>query len=276
MRMTWLALFCLWIPLTVSPARAETRVALVIGNSAYEHTARLANPRNDAVAMASTLRRLGFEVVDGYDLGIEGLRELLAGFGRKASRADVATVFYAGHALQVNGTNYILPVDARLNREQDLNWQAIPLNFILDELSGVRKLKMVLLDACRDNPLASSMARSMGTRSGNVGRGLAVVRDAPGDTLIAYATAGGKTAADGAGRNSPFTQALLSHLEEPDLEIRLLFGKVSDSVTRFTDGRQKPYVYTDLGGTPYYLKGGTPAAAASAPAVSVPAPTVGA
>ncbi|GAB6051222.1 hypothetical protein JCM17960_00420 [Magnetospira thiophila] len=241
-------------------AQAEKRVALVIGNSAYQHTAKLANPSHDAKAVAAALRRLDFDVVDGYDLNINAFRSLLSGFGRKAADADVATVYYAGHALQVNGTNYVLPVDARLAREQDLNWQAIPMNFILDELAGAKKLKMVLLDACRDNPLANSMSRAMGSRSSSVGRGLAVIGGRVSKTLIAYATGAGDTASDGAGKHSPFTKALLANLETPGLEIRLLFGKVSDNVRKATSGRQEPYVYTSLGGDAFYLKPGTPAA----------------
>jgi len=244
-------------------AAAESRVALVIGNAAYRNAPRLANPRNDAEAVAGALKRLGFAVVVGFDLDVGALRDTLADFGRKAEGAEVAVAYYAGHAIQVGGTNYILPVDARLNREQDLNWQTIPVDYVLDELAGARKLKIVLLDACRDNPLAQRMARGMGTRSASVGRGLAVVQRKVTDTLIAYATGAGDVAEDGAGGHSPFTEAFLAHIDEPGLEIRRFFGKVSDTVRAKTGGRQEPYVYTSLGGDAFFWR---PGAASAAPA----------
>jgi len=236
-------------------APIQTRVALVIGNGAYEHTARLPNPANDAQAMAGMLESLGFDVLSGVDANKRTMESLLRQFGSKAERADIALVFYAGHGIQVDGQNYLLPTDARLSNERDLKWDAVPLDYVMDESARAGRLRMVLLDACRDNPLASQMASSMGTRSVAVGRGLAAVASPAGqaDTMIAYATEAGQVAADGEGRNSPFTQALLAHMDEPGVELRLLMGRVRDSVREQTHGRQTPWVNNSLGATEYYL-----------------------
>ncbi|SMH31918.1 ABC transporter substrate-binding protein [Azospirillum agricola] len=248
------------------PASAEKRVALVIGNAAYEAEARLGNPVNDARAMSAALRRLGFEVTDGYDLTIDRMLATLRDFSRTAGGADVALVYYAGHGLQVEGENYLLPVDARLNREQELRRQAVALDEVLAELRDARRLRLVILDACRNNPFAKRLARSMGQRSVMVGRGLARIDRVDSDTLVAFATGADSIADDGIGQaNSPFTRALLEHLEAPGLDIRLVFGRVRDSVRMATKNEQTPFVYNSLGGDAYYLKPGAPPPA-SAPA----------
>jgi hypothetical protein len=254
----------------VNGVTAEDRVALVIGNSAYQHTTPLTNPGNDARAMADLLARLDFEVVQGRDLDKRAMESLLRQFGQQAGMADVALVFYAGHALQVGGENYLLPIDARLTSEGDLKWEAIPLAFVMEEADRAARLRLILLDACRDNPLAEQMARSVRGRSASVGRGLAIIdtTSTVTDTLIAYATEAGAIADDGRGRNSPFTEALLEHLPTPGKEIRLVMGDVRDAVSRKIHGRQIPWVNASLGGTEYILAPGSTPSPAPSPTVA--------
>ena len=235
----------------------ERRVALVIGNSSYVSAPALPNPANDARAMSDTLRRLGFIVQEGIDLDAAGMESTLRAFGAAAEAADVALVFYAGHGIQVDGTNYLLPVDVTLNRERDLNYEAVSLDLILSEVSQADKLAVVILDACRDNPFAGQLQAAMGpTRSAAVGRGLGRV-DAPADTLVAFATRDGAVADDGDGANSPYTAALLQHLDEPDLEIGHYFRKVRDTVIASTRGRQEPFVYGSLSAQLFFFNPGS-------------------
>lgn len=238
------------------PAAAQDtyrRVALVIGNSDYVSAPALPNPRNDALAMSDGLRRLGFAVQEGIDLDAAGMTSILRTFGGLAETADVAVVFYAGHGIQVDGQNYMLPVDVSLERERDLNYEAVSLDLILSEVSQARKLAVVILDACRDNPFAGQLQASMGpTRSTAIGRGLGQV-DAPADTLVAFATRDGSVAEDGTGINSPFTSALIAHLGEPGVEIGHYFRKVRDTVVASTSGRQEPFVYGSLSAEQFYL-----------------------
>ena len=242
------------------PAQAQPdlkRVALVIGNAAYANAPQLANPRNDARAMATSLRNLGFIVEEGIDLDTAGMYGAVRAFGALAETADVALVFYAGHGIQVDGVNYMLPTDVSLTRERDLNYEGVPLELILSEVSQTKRLGVVILDACRDNPFAQDLARSMGpTRSALVGRGLARVEAAPADTLVAFATRDGAVADDGDGVNSPYTTALLRHLQEPGVEIGQYFRKVRDSVLDSTNGRQEPFVYGSLSADQFYLNPG--------------------
>ncbi len=252
MKITSLVLVVL-IGFLASPVLAEKRVALVIGNSAYKHTAELRNPRNDAEALAEKLSGLNFSVVEGYDLDHREAREKLREFGAVVRDADVALFFYAGHALQVDGKNYLLPVDARLEDERDLSFEALPMYLVQDELSSAKQLRLVILDACRDNPLAVSMNRWSGSRSVTQARGLARVETTStdrktADTLIAYATNANTTADDGSGNHSPYTNALLRHIATPGLDVRLMFGRVGDSVQEETNNRQEPFVYGSLGG----------------------------
>ena len=238
---------------SVTAQVAQGRVALVIGNSNYQSVPALPNPANDAFAMSESLRRLGFVVQEGIDLDAAGMASTLRSFGALAETADVALVFYAGHGIQIDGQNYMLPVDASLRRERDLNYEAVPLDLILSEVSQARKLAIVILDACRDNPFAGQLQEAMGpTRSAAVGRGLGRV-DAPADTLVAFATRDGSVAEDGTGFNSPFTTALLTHLGEPGVEIGHYFRKVRDSVIASTNGRQEPFVYGSLSAEQFYL-----------------------
>ena len=229
------------------PAFAAKRVALVIGNAAYEHTTALRNPVNDATDMARALRALDFEVVEGLDLSEAGFDEKRREFAKKSRGAEVTLLFYAGHGLQMNGQNYLVPVDAKLEEEIDLDLEAIKLDDLMGQMRGDTNL--VFLDACRDNPLARGLARSMGaSRSAAVGRGLAQLGTegtVPG-MLIAYATQPGNVAKDGEGRNSPFTGALLKHIGTPGQSVNDLLTAVTDAVMGGTNDDQRPWVHFSL------------------------------
>jgi formylglycine-generating enzyme required for sulfatase activity len=256
---------CLVLCLLAAPALAEKRVALVIGNSAYKHAPALANPRNDAEGIATSLRRLKFDVLLGVDLDKPGLERLLRGFADRIEKSDVAMVFYAGHGLQVHGRNYLVPVDAKLDKETDLGFEAISLDFIQTLMEQSQRVNIMMLDACRDNPLARNLARSMGTRSTAIGRGLGQTQAGVG-TLIVYATQPGNVALDGEGRNSPFTEALLAHLEAPGLEVRQILTRVRQAVIQATKGRQVPWDSSSLTGDFFF------AAAPQPPGTTPPVP----
>ncbi len=260
--------------LFASMARAEQRVALVIGNSAYQSVTPLPNPANDARAVAEKLARLGFDVTPVIDGDKRTMDQALRAFGRRAAAADVAMVFYAGHGVQVDGHNYLVPVDAHAPQQtQDLRYDFVDVAAITDELAGARRLRIVVLDACRDNPIATQLSRSLGRSLGGA-RGLAAPADMD-NTLIAYATAADATAADGDGAHSPFTSALLAHIGDPGLDIRLMFGRVRDEVRRATANRQNPFVYVSLGGDSFVFNPGETAPAAVAPALALaPAPSL--
>ena len=256
------ACLLLAIALPVVPALAEKRVALVIGNSAYKHAPALANPRNDAEGMAAALKRLKFDVVLGVDLDETGMRRQLQDFANRLEKAEVALVFYAGHGLQVGGRNYLVPVDAKLEKENDLVFQAVALDQIQRLLEQGQRTSIIILDACRDNPLARNLARSMGTRSTAIGRGMAQSQTGLG-TLIVYATQPDNVALDGDDKNSPFTAALLRHIETPGLEARSMLTRVRASVIQTTKSRQVPWVSESMTGDFYF-------AAAPAPGTSPP------
>jgi hypothetical protein len=236
--------------LLLAPPAAEAqqrRVALVIGNGAYEHTPRLVNPANDARRMAELLRASGMEVIEGIDLDRQRMNETLREFGNRLEGGAVGLFFYAGHGLQVAGENYLLPVDARLQRERDLEFEAIPLGRVLRVMEDSVPTRLVFLDACRDNPLAQSLARGMGTRSAAIGRGLGAVTAGRG-TMVSYATQPGNVALDGEGENSPFTAALLRHLAEPGLDVSLAMRRVREAVLEQTGQRQVPWEHSSLVG----------------------------
>ncbi len=241
-----LALMLFFLGLS-SQAFAERRVALVIGNSAYRHVPILANPRNDAADMAAKLKGLGFEVVSGSDLDLGGVRHSIRDFVNRLEGADMALFFYAGHGLQVNGENYLAPVDAQLSSYIDLDFETVPINLILSAMERSTKINLVFLDACRDNPLAGNLSRSMGTRSSAVGRGLAKLGSGIG-SLIAFATQPGNVALDGEGRNSPFTTALLRHLGTPGQDITRDLVQVRRDVLDSTAGKQVPWETSSLTG----------------------------
>jgi len=264
----------LWLLVAVAllavcqPASAEKRVALVIGNSAYQNATPLANPANDAAKVAATLKSAGFDIVDSRrDLAGAESRRALRDFADRARDADIAVVYYAGHGIEVNGSNYLIPVDARLERDTDIYDEALSLDRILIAIEPAKKLRLVILDACRDNPFAKSMKRTVATRA--VGQGLAQIEPNSPNVLIAYSAKAGSTAIDGAGDNSPFTEALTQYIARPGLDVRRAFGFVRDEVLKTTGYRQEPFVYGSLGGEDVPLVPAPKAApAAAAPALS--------
>ena len=230
---------------SASVVLADGRVALVVGNSTYAHMGRLLNPENDAVDIAAALARLGFEVTTELDADRVVLTEALRAFTRRSAGADVSLVFYAGHGIEKDGVNYVVPVDARLERDVDVRFETVTLDDLLVSTTGA-SLRLVLLDACRNNPLARSMQRTAATRTVSGGSFGDLNEDLLGnETLVAYAAAAGTTAADGRGRNSPYTAALLTHLETP-LEIGLLFRRVRAQVLEATGGEQRRHEYHSL------------------------------
>ena len=228
-------------------AQAEKRVALVIGNSAYQHVAELKNPYNDANAMTEKLEALGFEVVSGVDLDLRAMRRTFRQFVGKLDQADLALFFYAGHGLQVHGENYLVPVDAELGSHLDLDFETFPANLILNAMEDATDINLVFLDACRNNPFTRNLARSMGTRSAAVGRGLAKIGSGVG-SLISFATQPGNVALDGDGENSPFTSALVKHLGTPGQDITRDLVLVRRDVLTATKGEQVPWENSSLTG----------------------------
>jgi hypothetical protein len=240
--------YCALAGLHAVPAHAEKRVALVIGNSAYVHASALRNPANDARAIASLLKQAGFdEVALKLDLAFDGMRLALRDFGQTTRGAGVAVVYFAGHGLELGGENFLVPVDATLKSGSSVAFEAATLSSVLDAIRPAGKLRLVILDACRVNPLAARLELAGGlTRS--VPRGLGRI-EPTGDVLVAYAAKAGTVAADGKGKHSPYAEALLSTLATPGLDIRLLMGRVRDLVLAKTGGTQEPFVYGSLGGT---------------------------
>lgn len=231
-----------------TPSQAAKRVALVIGNSAYEHVTPLQNPKNDAQAIAASLEKLGFAVVKGIDLTYAGMRQRLREFAHKLEGAEVSLLFYAGHGLQVHGQNYLAPIDAQLKKELDLEFEAMKMSTILAQMERASRTNIVFLDACRDNPMARNLARNMGTRSTSIGRGLAREETGVG-TLIAFATQPGNVALDGEGNHSPFTAALVKHIETPGLDVALVMRRVRQDVMDATNGSQVPWNNSSLTGS---------------------------
>ena len=251
---------------------ADGRVALVVGNSTYAHIGRLPNPDTDAADISAALRRLGFEVTTELDADRVELTEALRRFTRQSAGADVSLVFYAGHGIEMDGVNYLVPVDARLERDIDVRFETVTVDDLLVSTSGA-SLRLVILDACRNNPLARSMQRTAATRSVSGGSFGDLNEDLLGDeTLVAYAAAAGTTAADGRGRNSPYTAALLSHLETP-LEIGLLFRRVRAQVLASTNGAQRTHEYHSLVGE-HYLSVPPTADSVTVVAAAAPVPDV--
>ena len=243
---------CLCLAMVLMPVGVEARrVALVIGNSAYEHVTQLPNPQNDAADLGVALQDVGFEVQLLNDLSYDALRRSLRDFSGKAAGAEMALIYFAGHGIEVNKHNYLIPIDAQLKTDRDVVFEAVPLDFVLSAVEGARGLRLVLLDACRNNPFASKMKVTSSTRS--IGRGLSSIEPTAG-TLVSFAAKEGTTADDGEGRNSPYTAALLSNLTEPGLEINFLFRKVRDHVINATGGRQEPFTYGSLPSKRIYLK----------------------
>jgi uncharacterized caspase-like protein len=272
-----LSLIC--VVFTAQSAMADKRVAFVVGNGAYKNVAQLPNPPIDAKAMAGVLRNVGFEVVEGTNLTRDKMTEKLLDFGKKAQGADVAVFYYAGHGIAISGTNYLLPVDADIKSEMDVKLgSAINVDLTLDQTMGDAKVKLVFLDACRDNPFAAKI-KSTATRSVSVQTGLAEMKSGEG-TLISFATGPGQTALDGQeGTNSPFTRALIDHITQPGIEIQQAMTEVRAQVNEETNKNQLPWGHTNLIGSVYLnpaaaappaaaSNGATPGAPGASPAVA--------
>ena len=242
-----------WLTVSFSqPALAVKRVALIIGNSAYQNVPRLSNPMNDLEAMSSMLRGAGFDIVDvRRDLKANEMRRALRDFADKVRDADVAIVYFAGHGIEIDGVNYVIPIDAVLERDIDAFDEAVPLDRVLTVIDPAKQLRLVILDACRDNPFGKSMRRTIASRA--IGRGLAKIEPTSPNTLIAFAAKAGSTASDGDSKNSPFTAALVRHLPKPGLDLRKAFGFTRDDVLKATNNKQEPYVYGSLGGDDFPL-----------------------
>jgi tetratricopeptide (TPR) repeat protein len=251
-------------PSTSQPSAMKQgrRVALVIGNAAYKNVLELANPHNDAEAVARSLRNIGFDSVTLVsDATREKLVDSLRVFAEEADAADWAMVYYAGHGIELNGQNYLIPVDAKLAADRDVQFEAVPLAQVLAALDSAKKLRIVLLDACRVNPFMQQMRKTEPTAavpldasSGNrivtrsIGRGLARVEVRTGPTLVVFAAKDGQAALDGDGPNSPFAVAMVQRIATPGVELNKIFRLVRDDVMEATAGRQEPYTYGSLPG----------------------------
>ncbi len=249
------AVMFLWLLLATHVAFAdEQRIALVIGVGGYQNAPHLANPVNDARAIGDSLRRLKFEVTELYDPDFRALNSGIRAFGIRAATADVAVVYYAGHGVQVDKENYLIPADAKLERERDLLYEAMPLDRLLGEVSQASRIGIVLLDSCRNNPFIERVARSMYVAGRAVATtpGLARVDNVPRNTMVVMAAKADQIAEDGQ-EHSPFAAALLAHFQIPGLELSLFFRSVRDTVLRATNNRQEPYVFSSLGAEPFYF-----------------------
>jgi hypothetical protein len=252
----------LFFSVFVTPAFADNRVALVIGNSAYARVPHLPNPVHDAEDVAAALKRSGFEIIVATDLDKAGMDEAMIKFARAARTAEVAMFYYTGHALQFGGINYLVPVDAQINERR-----MVRVDDVIADMQPAKNLRVLVLDSCRDNPLAEQLKRSIGTaRSASIGRGLARI-DSPEGMIIAYATQPGRTADDGDGRNSPYTTAFLKNVETKE-EIGTIFRRISADVYQTTHQAQLPELSLSLIGE-FYLNGKLQITATPAP---TPAP----
>ena len=255
---------------TESAALADRRVALVIGNAKYEHASVLANTTNDAQAIVALLSKAGFDFVEEHsNLGVVEFKRAIREFVDLSRDADIAVVYYSGHGLEVGGVNYLIPVDAKLSTVLDMEDEAVSLDRLLIATGRVKKLSLIILDACRENPFHPSIEAVPRTRA--VSGGLAGVIPSVSDTLVAFAAKAGSFSYDGDGPNSPFTSALVKYITRPGLDIRIAFGMVRDDVLRATGNRQEPYVYGSLGGGDVALVPATPTepAPSAPPAASV-------
>src|ERR1700722_18145591 len=232
-------------------ARAETRVALVVGNAKYEHADVLANTVNDAMAVSSLLKKAGFDVEERDNLTVVEFKRVVRDFERTAANADIAIVYYSGHGVEFAGTNYLIPTDARLANDSDVEDEAIPLDRLLAATHAAKKLSLIILDACRENPFLH-LDGGMATKRASL-KGLVPVESTGANTLVAYAAKAGSVSFDGSGMNSPFATALLKYIVEPGLDIRMALEKVRDEVLAATGNQQEPSIYGSLEGTNIFL-----------------------
>jgi formylglycine-generating enzyme required for sulfatase activity/uncharacterized caspase-like protein len=269
-----LFLCCLFLALGCSVAQAERRIALVVGNSAYTSAAALRNPRNDANDMADALQKLGFEVVRGIDLNQERFATTIETFARAIDGADIALFFYAGHGLQLNDKNYLVSTDAQLTNEFLIPSETIQLDAVVRLMESKVPVNIVLLDACRNNPLAENLKRSLEImrRTSALGRGLARIEPYGRDTLVAFAAAPGQEAADGEGRNSPFTASLLKQMPKKGVEISVMLKEVAAEVRQSTNNAQRPQQISDMARQFFFVP--PDAVAKAEPASPRPAPAV--
>jgi uncharacterized caspase-like protein len=271
MRQTFCVLLALVVGafLSVEAAEAQKRIALVIGNSAYTHTPTLANPRNDAVDVAAALAGFGFEVVEGYDLDKPAFDHTVRTFATALQGADAGVFFYAGHAFQVQGQNYLVPIDAELSGAAALDFEMVRLDLIQRTMENHARTNILFLDACRDNPLMRNLARSLGTRSASIGQGLASVEAGVG-TLISFSTQPGNVALDGGGRNSPFAGALVRNMRQSMDDLSTLLITVRNDVMKATGNKQIPWEHSSLTGR-FYFNPPASSATPTAPPSSAPA-----
>jgi hypothetical protein len=232
----------------VALADPAKRVALIVGNSSYQNVPQLPNPSRDATSVGQMFKGAGFEVTMVTNVGNLDFKRAIRKFETDADQADIAVIYYAGHGIEIGGTNYLIPIDARLASDRDAEDEAIPLERMVSSADGAQKLRVVILDACRDNPFTVRMRRERKVANRAVSSGLGKVEPTSTDTLIAYAAKAGSTAEDGVGDHSPFTTAILKNLTVPGLDIRLAFGRVRDEVMKSTANKQEPFVYGSLGG----------------------------
>ncbi len=239
---------------SASFAAASKKVALVVGNAAYQNAAPLRNPKNDAASVSAALKSIGFQVFPVQDADRRTFDDAMKSFADAAAEADYAVVYYAGHGIQVQGTTYLIPIEANPQSPRDLRY-LIPADHVMEDAARAKKLAVVILDACRDNPFIKAIAESAAApetsgvaRSVSIGRGLSRLNQVPTNTLLVYATQAGNVAMDGDDANSPFAKALVSHIKTPNKDVRLVLGQVRDDVLKLTEYQQEPYIYGSLGG----------------------------
>jgi hypothetical protein len=262
-RLAWMAILTVTILLADaadtgsdrSPrATPQKRVALVVGNSAYRNTPRLENPKNDALDVGAALTRLGFQVIETFDLDKAGFDKAIRDFAAALQGAETAIFFYAGHGLLVSGQNYLVPIDAQLTSASGLDVEMVRLETVQRAMEGRAKTSILFFDACRDNPLSRSLARAMGTRSLEIGNGLAAIGGGVG-TLVSFATQPEKVAYDGKGRNSPYSGALVRQLRTSNDDLSDILIAVRNDVMKETDGKQVPWEHSALTGRFYFNRG---------------------
>jgi uncharacterized caspase-like protein len=237
----------------VLPALAqETRIALVIGNSAYQHTPPLTNPANDANDMTEELEKLGFTVIGKQDLDKSEMDRSIRDFAAALSGAKVGLLFYAGHGMQIGGQNYLVPIDAKLSTASAVDFEMVRLDLVQRTMESETKTNIIIMDACRDNPLARNLARALGTRSTQIGRGLSAQESGEG-TLISFSTQPGNVALDGDGRNSPFAEAFIKHMSTPGEDISTILINVRNDVMQATGRRQVPWEHSAMTARFFFL-----------------------